>query len=73
MDFFFEQNKQPKATTVAHHVQPKIEQVNSILDSLRERHTITEISLAEALAKTDGGKTFENSRRLLLKVLNLPF
>jgi hypothetical protein len=48
-------------------VQPKLTQVNEILDTLRERKIIKETNLKDALSKTDDKLDVEKSKRLLEK------
>ena len=49
-------------------VQPKLNQINEILDTLRERKTISETNLTEALAKIEKKKEYERAKNLLEKV-----
>ena len=54
----------PKATI---RVQPKLSQVNEILDTLRDRKTVKETSMKEALAKTGDDKAEADMSRKLLE------
>lgn len=48
--------------------QPKLAQVTEILDNLKERKTISEVNLTDALLKVENTKDFERAKRLLEKV-----
>ena len=48
--------------------QPKLNQINEILDTLRERKTISETNLTEALAKIEKKKEYDQAKSLLEKV-----
>ena len=49
-------------------VQPRLNQINDILDTLRERKNISETNLTEALAKIEKKKEYERAKNLLDKV-----
>jgi hypothetical protein len=51
------------------NTQPKLTQINEILDSLKEKKTVSEINLSEALKKVDDKSQYEKAKKLLEKVI----
>ena len=48
--------------------KPKLDHINEILDTLREKKTFSEINLKDALAKAENRKEYEKAKTLLDKV-----
>jgi hypothetical protein len=53
------------------NTQPKLAQINDILESLKEKKTVSEMNLSEALKKIDDKSQYEKAKKLLEKVTTI--